>query len=219
MTNNINPKNSYLAIFATLCMVFVSTIIMSDLLTYKLVNFFGLTATLAIVIYPLSYRVSNIITECFGKGIAISVIIIGLILEVLFDCFLTIASLIPNALNPDYAIAFSTTLGPMSTIATGSLIAALFGYMTNILIMNTLKKKQITKSFYTRSIVSSICGEATFILIGYTIWYYATGLTIKTILSLMCISLVSKIIFSIIYSFMGKYIVTFIKRFTPEIKV
>ena len=97
MTNNINPKNSYLAIFATLCMVFVSTIIMSDLLTYKIDNFFGLTATLAIVIYPLSYRVSNIITECFGKGIAISVIIIGLILEVLFDCFLTIASLIPNA--------------------------------------------------------------------------------------------------------------------------
>ena len=169
MTNNINPKNSYLAIFATLCMVFVSTIIMSDLLTYKIDNFFGLTATLAIVIYPLSYRVSNIITECFGKGIAISVIIIGLILEVLFDCFLTIASLIPNALNPYYAVAFSTTLGPMSTIATGSLIAALFGYMANILIMNTLKKKQITKSFYTRSIVSSICGEATFILIGYTI--------------------------------------------------
>ena len=219
MTNNINPKNSYLAIFATLCMVFVSTIIMSDLLTYKLVNFFGLTATLAIVIYPLSYTVSNIITECFGKRIAINVMIIGLILEVLFDCFLTISSLIPNALNPDYAVAFSTTLGPMSTVATGAFIAALAGYITNIFIMSNLKKKKNPRSFYIRSVISSICGEVIFIIIGYSIWYYGTGLTMMTIIKLMCISLVSKVIFSIIYSFIGKYIVTFIKKFTSEIKV
>lgn len=203
MIDNVNSKNSYLTIFAALCMIFVSAIIMSDLLTYKLVNFFGFTATLAIVIYPLSYTVSDIITECFGKRVAINLMVMGLVLEVLFDCFLTIASHIPNALNPDYAVAFATTLGPMSTIATGSLVAALAGYLTNIFIMSNLKKKKDPKPFYIRSVISSICGEVIFILIGYTIWFYGTGLTMMTIFKLMCISLVSKVIFSIIYSFIG----------------
>ena len=214
MENNLNSKNAYLMVFATLCMIFVSAIIMSDLLTYKLVSFFGFTATLAIIIYPLSYTISDIITECFGKKIAISVMLIGLVIEILFDCFLSIASHIPDTLNPDYATAFSTTLGPMSTIATGSLVAALAGYLTNILIMSNLKKKKDPKSFYVRSVISSICGEAIFIIIGYSIWYYGTGLTMKTILSLMCVSLVSKVIFSIIYSFIGKYFVTSIKKIT-----
>ncbi|API86677.1 queuosine precursor transporter [Francisella uliginis] len=205
-------KNTYLTIFGTLNMLFIVAIIMADLLTYKLVDFIGFTATLGIIIYPLSYTVSDIITECFGKSIAIRVMIVGLIIEVLLDYFLTIASHIPNVLNPDYADAFLKSMGGMGTIATGSLVAALFGYFTNILIMSGLKKRNIIKSFFKRSVISSICGETIFICVGYTIWFYGTGLSMKTIFGLMMVSLVSKVIFSLMYSFLGKYIVTHINN-------
>jgi uncharacterized PurR-regulated membrane protein YhhQ (DUF165 family) len=58
--NNLRSKNNTLFIFlAVLSMVFISAILISDILTYKVIAIFGMTTSMALLIYPISYAVSD----------------------------------------------------------------------------------------------------------------------------------------------------------------
>ena len=210
--NNLNSKNNTHFIFlAILSMVFISAILISDILTYKVIAIFGMTTSMALLIYPISYAVSDIVTECYGRKVSIAILISGLTLELLIDYMISIASTVPNQFNHDYSVAFSIALGPMKTVATGAVIAAFFGYLVNILIMSYFKKSNLIKAFVWRSIISTLLGEAVFLSIAYTIWFWSSDLSAGKIAQMVLVSYIFKLAFSCIYAVIGNYVVKWIK--------
>lgn len=206
----MDNKNKYLIFFASLNMLFISSILLADIFTYKLVTVLGFSASLSLLAYPLSYAISDIITECYGKYIAIAIMLLGLAMELFFDWSVTLASYTSSHLDYRYDDYFSHALSSLGNVASGAIIAAFMGYIVNILMMATLQKNTSMKFFY-RSIISSICGEVVFILIGYTIWFYDSKLGWNIILQMMLISLIFKFFFSTLYAYIGKYVVSFLK--------
>ncbi len=196
-------QNKVFIILAVLSMLFIAAIIISDILTYKVVTIFDWSTSLALFSYPLSYAIMDVVSECFGRSVAVAIIIAGLVIELMADCSLAFSTTIVSKFDVHYQHAFAIALSGLGKVALGSIIAALLGYLVNTIIMLYLKKRYQGKYFQMRSIISTLVGEAVFIVLAYTIWFWGTGIGEQKIIQMIMFSFVFKILFAIVYSFIG----------------
>jgi hypothetical protein len=163
--------------------IFVTTLIISNIIAVKLVSIGGLIMPAAIFIFPISYIFGDILTEVYGYARSRRVIWIGFFCNLLAVGAIWISINLPAApiwnlgafessatAQKAYAAIFSFT--PRILIA--SFAAYLFGEFINSFVLAKMKIVTSGKHLWTRLIGSTLLGQLADSGIFITLAFYGT---------------------------------------------
>jgi uncharacterized integral membrane protein (TIGR00697 family) len=148
--------------------LFVAVLITSNFLAAKLIGVAGLVVPAAVLVFPLSYIIGDVLTEVFGYAAARKVIWLGFACNLVAVGFTNLAIALPPAAPwtlPSFADAasaqraFAATLGSAPRIVAASLAAYLCGEFLNSLVLAKLKVATGGRFLWVRTIGSTLVGQ------------------------------------------------------------
>ena len=198
---------------------FVTVLICSNLIgPAKIVHIDGLPAFGAgLLFFPISYVFGDVLTEVYGYARARRVIWAGFA-GLLFASFMaSVVVALPPApfwKNQEaYEIAFGTTW----RIALASMFAYFCGEFANSYVLAKMKIMTSGRWLWTRTIGSTIVGEAVDSALFYPLAFYNSGLMPNEILpAIMLAQFVGKVGVEVIFTPITYKIVGFLKRAEQE---
>lgn len=145
-----------------LTVLFVSCLLISNVLTAKQVKLpFNITMTGAVIIFPITYILSDIFSEVYGYRWSRITSYIGFAMNLLMVIVFSIVIVSPAPDHWKNQEAFQVVLGSTPRVLFASLIAYLVGDYVNDNVFRKMKEKHIDdhKKFGLRAILSSLVGE------------------------------------------------------------
>ncbi|MFC1980850.1 queuosine precursor transporter [Chloroflexota bacterium] len=138
--------------------IFITCLITANIIVVKPTNFGGIPA--AIVIFPLSYIVGDILTEVYGYRLARRVIWLGFFCNLIAVIAIWIGQLLPPAPAWRGQEAYESILGYTPQILLASFLAYLVGEFSNSFILARMKIRTKGRWLWTRTIGSTMVAQA-----------------------------------------------------------
>jgi queuosine precursor transporter len=164
-------ESRYSFCFVAVATLFVTCLLVSNVIAVKLVAIQGLLLPAAIVIFPISYLLADVLTEVYGYRAARRVIWLGFFCNLLAVAAIWIGGLLPAAAFWSDQSAYDKILGATPRILLASFLAYLVGEFTNTMIMSRLKLATAGRHLWARAIGSTLVGQgldsAVFISIAF----------------------------------------------------
>lgn len=183
-----------------LTVLFVSAMLISNVITAKQIQFpFGITMTGAIVIFPITYILSDVFSECYGykwsRVTCYLAFAMNLLMVLVFDLTINL----PAPIYWQNQIAYQTVLGNTPRVLISSLFAYVVGDFVNDKIFQKMKNYHLhdSKGFGLRAIVSSIGGNFIDSLIFLPLAFWGEmpfGTLIIMCISQVCLKLLYEIV-------------------------
>lgn len=154
-----NHKTSQLQ--AILTAVFVGALLISNIIAAKQFQLpFGITMTGAVLIFPITYILSDLFSEVYGYRWSRITCYVAFAMNVVMAIVFAIAIATPAPGHWQNQEAFQTVLGNTPRILGASLLAFVAGDFVNDRVFRRMKAKHpdTHKGFSARAIISSICG-------------------------------------------------------------
>lgn len=154
--------------FPIVMAVFVTTLVISNIIAVKVVRLAGLFVPAAVILFPVAYIFGDILTEVYGYSRARQVIWTGFACNLLAVAAIWIAGLLPPApfwsaagfSTPESAQqAYQAILGFSPRLLAASFAAYLTGEFLNSFVLAKLKVKTEGRFLWVRTISSTIVGE------------------------------------------------------------
>lgn len=145
-----------------LTVLFVSCLLISNVLTAKQVKLpFNITMTGAVIIFPITYILSDVFSEVYGYRWSRITSYIGFAMNLLMVIVFSIVIVSPAPDHWKNQEAFQVVLGSTPRVLFASLVAYLVGDYVNDNVFRKMKEKHIDdhKKFGLRAILSSLVGE------------------------------------------------------------
>ncbi len=148
--------------------VFVTTLIISNIIAVKLFSIFGLTLPAAVILFPVAYIFGDVLTEVYGYARARQAIWIGFGCNLLAVIAIWVGGLLPadahwNAsvyANPNEAsLAYQAILGYSPRLLLASFVAYLVGEFLNSFVLAKLKVATHGRMLWVRTIASTLVGQ------------------------------------------------------------
>lgn len=154
-------RTSFSPIFVVLAVLFCVCLIVSNLMEIKTVALGPLTITAGVIVFPISYIISDCIVEIYGFRRARFVIWLGFAMNLMVTLLLQAGILLPGADSWDGQSAMERVYGAVPRIFFASFMAFLCGSMVNAYVMSRMKRNHVGgKGFSVRAIVSTLWGES-----------------------------------------------------------
>lgn len=156
----------------TITVLFVTVLLVSNVVSVKLVNFGPFTFDAGTILFPLSYIFGDILTEVYGYSRSRKVIWLGFACALLMAITFIGVGLLPAAADWNSQDAYMQILGYTPRLVVASLIAYFAGEFVNSFILAKLKILTHGRYLWTRTIGSTLVGQIVdtglFILIAFT---------------------------------------------------
>lgn len=153
------PAMQVSATFLVITSLFVTCLLITNIVAGRLVEIFGLTITADLFLFPITYIFGDILTEVYGYRKSRITIWLGFganfIMAVVFMSVIQLPA-------PDFwtdAAAYKTVLGFTPRIVTASLIAYLCGEFSNSMVLSRLKIVTKGRYLWSRTIGSTLVGQ------------------------------------------------------------
>ena len=146
--------------FTAVAGVFITALIVSNIVAVKLMDVGGLVLPAAVVVFPISYIVGDVLTEVYGYSQARRVIWLGFACNLLAVAAIWVAGAMPPAVfwAPNQA-AFDTILGYTPRLLAASFAAYLVGEFANAAVLAKMKVVTKGRFLWTRTIGSTFVGQ------------------------------------------------------------
>lgn len=181
----------------------------------KVVNIYGFSFGAGVLFFPISYIFNDILTEVYGYSRSRKVIWAGFGALI----FASIMSWFVRKLPPDpswpYQEAYDIVFGQTPRIAIASMIAFWAGEFTNSFVLAKMKLLTRGKFLWTRTIGSTIAGEAVDSLIFYPVAFYGFW-TNELLIKVMLTNYAIKVGWEALITPVTYKIVNFLKRAENE---
>lgn len=151
---------SYSRLFLVLFTLFVSCLIASNVIAGKLVSIFGLVLPSAVILFPITYILGDVFTEVYGFKRTRIVIWGGFGANLLVSLVFVAAIALPS---PDFFKdqgAYARVLGMTPRVVLASLAGYWLGEFANSITISLLKKATRGRMLWTRTISSTVVGQA-----------------------------------------------------------
>jgi queuosine precursor transporter len=164
--------------------VFIAVLLISTITSTKVITFGSFTLDGGTLLFPLSYILGDIITEVYGYHTTRKIIWTGIFALVLFALLTYTIGILPSHAEWTHQSSYNAILGTTPRIILASIIAFLFGELTNSYIMARLKSEMQGKKLYFRMIFSSVIGNGidTTLFICIAFWGIFSGEVILALL-------------------------------------
>jgi len=188
-------KISKAELFAILTALTATVLIVSNLSSTKMFDFFGtgLVWDGGAILFPISYILGDVITEFYGFKGAKKVIWIAFAMNIIAVLALYIVQLLPPGPGWGNQAAYEAIIGFMPRIVIASLTAFVTGQILNSYVFVKIKEITGTKHLWQRALGSSLVGNLVDTVIFTTIAFVGTISTFQ-FGGLLLIAYVSKMV-------------------------
>jgi uncharacterized integral membrane protein (TIGR00697 family) len=175
-----SPAPAYSRWFLATTAVFVTCLITANILAVKLISVAGFILPAAVIIFPISYIVGDVLTEVYGYRQARRVIWLGFFCNLIAVAAIWIGGLLPAAGFWDAQPAYDRILGYTPRLLAASFAAYLVGEFTNAYVLAKMKIATRGRWLWTRTIGSTLVGQgldsAVFITLAFAGTIPMTGM-------------------------------------------
>ena len=209
--------------FVVVAALFVTVLLVSNIVAVKLIHvgtlpfqFLGsdlLFLPAAMIVFPVSYIIGDVLTEVYGFKLARGVIWLGFICNALGALFIWLAGLIPAEIFWADQEAYDAILGQARWVLLGSFAAYLVGEFSNSMVLAWLKNVTEGRFLWLRTISSTVVGQGfdsfVFIFIAFGI---GGDLPTDQLFRIVLIQWVAKIAYEALATPLTYAVVTYLKR-------
>lgn len=140
--------------------LFVTCMVVANILAAKQVQLpLGVTMTAGAVVFPITYALSDVFSECYGYRWSRFTCYLALAANLIAVAAFTAAIAMPPAAYWGGQEAFAATLGSAPRILAASAISYVAGDLMNDRTFRSMKDRQGDGGFCVRALVSSVFGE------------------------------------------------------------
>ena len=188
--------------FVVLAVTFCVCLITSNLFVPRLwrVGNTWMQLSGAVVIFPISYIINDLLTEVYGYRKAMKVIWMGFAMSAFVALAAGLVSILPAPIYEDsqaVADSFNSLFGLIPRTTAASLIAFILGSHMNAWVLSKMKIATKGKGFGWRAIASSLAGELSDSIIFYPLAFIGT-MPFKTILSIIVTQVTVKTLYEVV---------------------
>lgn len=188
--------------FFLLSVIFCVFLVCSNFFVSRLwsLGFMNLQMSGALLIFPITYVINDVLTEVYGYRATRLVIWMGFALSLFISIFSLLVTKLPAPIYPESRIVacnFDSIYSFVPRAIAASLMAFVFGSLVNAFVMSKMKLASSGKHFWMRAILSSFAGEVIDSLIFFPIAYAGT-LRLSGMLGLMATETVAKTLYEIL---------------------
>ena len=204
--NNKSGQQGLSITFVWLAVTFCVWLVTSNLFVPRLwqVGKLSLQLSGAVVIFPISYIINDLLTEVYGYRRAMQVIWMGFALSAFVAVAAQLVSWLPAPIYPEnqaVAANFNSLFGLIPRTTVASLLAFILGSQMNAWVMSRMKVLQQGKGFGWRAILSTLGGELCDSLVFYPLAFLGvmplgaifsiilTQVTVKTLYEVLILPL------------------------------
>lgn len=206
-----NERAMVSKIFAILGIIYVTCLLLSNLIAGKMMALGSITLPAAVILFPITYILGDVFTEVYGFKNAKTIIWTGFACSAFAVVIYMITIVLPH---PDFwgnQEAFATVLGTTPRVFCASLLGYLFGEFSNSMILSKLKVLTQGKKLWTRTISSTIVGEAFDTIIFITVSFWGT-MENKVLLQMILFQYLFKVCYEIVFTPLTYAVVNWLKR-------
>ena len=150
-----------------IAMLFTGALVASNIVAVKIADFSGVSGPIsdyflpsAVIVFPLSYLLGDVLTEVYGYRTARRVIWSAFLANGFVVLAIVLADELPPAPFWQDQAAYEAVLGQTWRIVAGSFAAFLAGEFANAIVLMRLKRATEGRFLWTRTIGSTIVGQA-----------------------------------------------------------
>lgn len=201
-----HPK--YLSFFSAL---FVTTLIVSNIIAAKIGSFAGYFLPTAVIIFPVSYILGDVLTEVYGYAASRKVIWTGFFCNLFAVIIFAVALRVPSAPFFTGQDAFVTVLSATPRLLVASFIAYLVGEFANSYVLAKMKIRTQGKYLWMRTIGSTLVGQGLDSAVFITLAFIGTEVG-GSLGALILSQWIFKTAFEVIATPITYLVVNFLKR-------
>ncbi len=154
--------------------IFTTCLITANIIAVKVISLGAVILPAAIVVFPLSYILGDILTEVYGYRWARRVIWLGFMCNLIFVIFIWVGHVLPSAPFWKGQEAYETILGFTPRLLAASFCGYLAGEFVNSFVLAKMKVLTRGRWLWTRTIGSTIVGEGLDTAIFITLAFIGT---------------------------------------------
>lgn len=162
--------------------IFVVSLIVANIAAAKVVSFWGLVIPAAIVAYPLTFLMTDVIGEIWGKDEANRTVRIGFICQLISLILIGLSIILPVAPFADNQEMYKSIMGQSFRVVFASMVAYLCSQSWDVFIFHKLKSKTGTKHKWLRNNLSTMTSQIIDTAIFITIAFVGTVPNIFTMI-------------------------------------
>ena len=157
--------------------IFITSLLIANVVSSKIVSFWGLTVPAAIVAYPLTFLMTDVIGEIWGKEEANKTVKLGFICQMVSLALIGGAILLPVAPFADNQAQFTAILGSSFRVVFASMVGYLVSQSWDVWIFHKVRNWYIKNHGSTKggrwiwnnasTMTSQIIDTAIFITIAF----------------------------------------------------
>ncbi|MGE5549900.1 MAG: queuosine precursor transporter [Bacteroidota bacterium] len=204
-----NEKVSVL--FLVLTTVFVTCLLISNIIVGKLISIFGIVLPAAVILFPLTYLFGDVLTEVYGFERTRLVIWLGFAANVFMALVILAAIRLPYPAFWRGQEAFRAVLGFTPRVVAASLAAYFVGEFTNSAVMSRMKVLTGGRWLWLRAIGSTVAGEGVDTLVFLTGAFLGVY-PLATLASMICAQFLWKVLYEAAATPLTYRIVGWVKR-------
>lgn len=197
--------------------LFVTCLIISNIIAVKIGAFGNYFLPVAVILFPITYIIGDILTEVYGYNAARRAIWTGFVCNLIAVIAIYIAMKIPSAPFFENQKAFEQILGFAPRLLAASFVAYLVGQFANSVVLAKMKIKTNGKHLWMRTIGSTIVGEGLDSLIFITLAFYGV-MPVSAIGGLIITQWIFKTLFEVVLTPATYAVVGYLKK-TEQIDV
>ena len=208
--NDTHPKHSHW--FVVLVALFITCLITANIIAVKLISIFGLVVPVAIIIFPISYILGDVLTEVYGYRQARRVIWLGFFCNLILVAAIWLGQLLPAASFWDGQTAYERILGYAPRILAASFLAYLLGEFSNSFVLAKMKIATNGRWLWTRTIGSTLVGQGLDSLVFITLAFVGT-IPLAALVSAILTQWLGKSMYEAAVTPLTYKVVNFLKRY------
>ncbi len=152
-------KETYSKWFVLVTALFVTCLITANIIAVKLIQLGGLILPAAVIIFPISYIVGDVLTEVYGYRQARRVIWLGFFCNFIAVAAIWAGGMLPAAGFWEGQAAYARILGFTPRLLAASFVAYLIGEFSNAYVLAKMKIATQGRWLWTRTIGSTLIGQ------------------------------------------------------------
>jgi queuosine precursor transporter len=145
--------------FAILSSIFVAALIAANLLGSKITTILGISVSVGIFAYPLTFLITDAIEEVFGRKKARQLMYGALVAQILVLIIVVVAINMPPASRFEHNEAYGAIFGNSIRIIIASLVAFFLSQTHDIWAFNLIKQKTHAKFLWLRNNASTVVSQ------------------------------------------------------------
>jgi len=153
---NVAARYRYFTLILTLNIAFQ---LISDATAGKIVLMFGVGVSITVLYFPLTYIISDVVTEVYGYAVARMILWYTLLASVLAGLMYQLAVYVPAAPFFPGGDAYKTVFGIVPRVLVGGWLAVFAGDISNNYVLAKLKVLTRGKYLWLRTNASTLVGQ------------------------------------------------------------